>query len=108
MKDMNSKGVKNTMVKVLTVTVDHMRNETCSRTVDYPEGRFPRVEIEVAVPGTITPEVLIGKTCACGEGHKTYGTWRLPPEGMQFESIEALKHYLVKDDAYALSHGLAR
>lgn len=94
------------MIKVLNVDIDHLKNETCAKTRDYPEGRFPDMHVEIIDSRTLRgiPEVITVKTCACGEGHVTYGTCRIPVEGMIFESKEALMHYLKKDDAYAVKH----
>lgn len=96
------------MIKVMHVDVEHIKNETCKPDRDNPEGRFPKVTIQISSSSAVVGayEYLIGKTCACGEGHVTYGTWRLPPEGMLFQDIEALKRYLNKDDSYAAGHGV--
>ena len=96
------------MIKVIHVDVEHIPNETCRTTPSDPQGRFPKVTIQISTPSAIPGayEYLIGKTCACGEGHITYGTWRLPPEGMLFQDVEALLRYLNKDDAYAVGHGV--
>lgn len=94
------------MVKVVHVDIEPLPDPSCAPTRWDPQGRFPKVEIEVAVGSLYGGnETLIGKTCKCHQGHVTYGTWRIPPEGMVFPSIEALKHYLMKDDAYPVTHG---
>lgn len=94
------------MIKVIRVEIDHIKNETCRPDKENPEGRFPTITVEVStnVPGRT--QTLVGKTCGCGEGHVTYGTWRVPPEGMIFQDIEALKQYMCKNDAYATGHGI--
>ena len=96
------------MIRILHVDVDHIPNEGCAPTRDDPNGRYPTVTIEFANGNSIFTESIIGKTCACGRGHKTYGTWRLPNENMLFESKEALMHYLNQDDDYAASHRVDR
>lgn len=92
------------MIRILHVDVDHISNESCAPTHDDPNGRFPNVTIEFTSGNPLFTETLMGKTCACGRGHKTYKTWRLPSENMLFESKEALLHYLNMDDEYASSH----
>ena len=96
------------MIKVVHVDVEHIKNETCKPDAQNPEGRFPRVFVEISNgnPNPKYNEILMGKTCACGEGHVTYGTWRLPPEGMIFQDVEALKQYMMKNDAYANGHAV--
>ena len=98
------------MIKVVHVDVDHIPNETCAPTKEYPEGRYPTVRIEIDVGSVLANnhEVIEGKTCACGEGHVTYGTWRLPPEEMLFQDKKALIEYLNKNDAYASTHGIEK
>lgn len=96
------------MIKVVHVDVEHIPDESCHPDTRNPEGRFPTVRVEIT-HGNSDPrynEVLVGKTCACGEGHVTYGTWRLPPEEMVFRDVEALKQYMMKNDAYANGHGV--
>lgn len=76
-------------VVVEDVEIDHIANETCYKDHNFPEGRFPTVTIHLS-----TGEELVGKTCACLEGHKTYGTWRVPPIGSKFVSRAELVQYL--------------
>lgn len=92
------------MIRITDVTIDHIKNESCAPTRDDPNGRFPNVTIEFASSNSWHKEYVMGKTCACGRGHKTYGTWRLPNQNMLFESKEALMHYLEGDDDYASKH----
>ena len=92
------------MLRITDVFVDHIRDETCAPTRRDPNGRFPEVTIEFAQSGTYFRETVSGKTCACGRGHKTYGTWRLPNQNMLFESKEALMQYLEGNDDYASAH----
>lgn len=92
------------MLRITDVSVDHIRDESCAPTREDPNGRFPHVTIEFAQTGSYFKESVMGKTCACGKGHKTYGTWRLPNQNMLFESKEALMHYLEGDDNYGLAH----
>lgn len=94
------------MIKVLRVEIDHIRNETCSKTADYPKGRFPKIYVTITTNILGVTKTLEGITCACGEGHPTYGTWRVPPVGMLFQDEKALLEYMNKNDAYASGHGV--
>lgn len=101
------------MIKVMNVDITHYKNEGCKPTRENPEGLYPDIDISISTNSMIpdpstgqpTHEHIVGKTCQCGEGHVTYGTWRTPVEGMVFENKEALMAYLRKDDGYMLRNG---
>lgn len=92
------------MIRITNIDIDHISDETCAPSRQDPNGRFPDITIEFAQSGSFHTEAVMGKTCACGKGHKTYGTWRVPSVNMLFESKEALMHYLEGDDDYASAH----
>lgn len=102
------------MIKVMHVDVEHVRGETCKPDREHPHGVYPKIDISIATgsmvydphTGKETYEHIMGYTCACGEGHTTYGTWRTPVEGMVFSDKEALMQYLCKNDNYPVSHGM--
>ena len=89
-------------VVIEDVYIEHLPEETCKPTAAYPQGAFPKCEVKLS-----TGEVLCGKTCGCLEGHVTYGTWRIPPEKMRFESREAVLAYMNKDDSWPMYHSAA-
>ena len=76
-------------VRVEDVEIIHISDENCYPTRDFPEGRFPKVNITLS-----TGEVVTGKTCQCLKGHKTFGTWRMPCVGDVFIDKQALMEYL--------------
>ena len=98
----------------MNVEVEHLPDEGCHPTRTDPKGRYPKIDIAIStgsrvfdpVEGHDAWEHILGYTCACGEGHTTYGTWRTPVEGMVFANKEALMHYLMKDDGYPTRQGL--
>jgi len=102
------------VIKIMNVDIEHIPDEQCHPTRQFPEGRYPTIDIAISTGSMIfdpvekheTWEHIIGKTCACGKGHVTYGTWRTPVEGMVFADKEALMHYLMMDDEYPRRRGL--
>ena len=51
------------MIKVMHVDVEHIPNETCRTTTEDPQGRFPKVIIQISSSSAIPGNVLsISKT----------------------------------------------